>query len=58
MKKALAGLFLVLALGAFPALGQTHSHRSHPGSYESTYDPSDWNTWPSSKANEVPWAPF
>jgi hypothetical protein len=58
MKKALAGLSLVLALGAVPASGQAHSHHSHAGSYESTYDPSDWHTWPPSKANDVPWAPF
>ncbi|HEV2968381.1 MAG TPA: hypothetical protein VGY55_00235 [Pirellulales bacterium] len=58
MNKAVVGLSIVLALAATPALGRTQFHRAHPATCHSTYDPSDWRTWPPSKANDVPWAPF
>jgi hypothetical protein len=58
MNKAVAGLSIVLALAATPALGRTKFHRAHPATNHSTYDPSDWRTWPPSKANDIPWAPF
>jgi hypothetical protein len=59
MKKVMAGLSIVLALAAAtPAFARSHAHRAHPATYGSTYDPSDWHTWPPSKANDVPWAPF
>lgn len=58
MNKAVVGLSIVLALAATPALGRTKFHRAHQATYHSTYDPSDWRTWPPSKANDIPWAPF
>ena len=59
MKKAVAGLSIVLALAAAtPTLARAPSHRAHPANHGATYDPIDWRTWPPSKANDVPWAPF
>jgi hypothetical protein len=59
MKNVMAGLSIVLAVAATtPALARSQAHRSHPATSGATYDPSDWRTWPPSKANDVPWAPF
>jgi len=55
MKTAMAGLFIVLAVAATPALGRA---RSHHANMTTTYDSSDWHNWPPSRANDIPWAPF